>query len=59
MDNSKSETKTDSTLSQGKCFQIHLDKYTAKTLYRDDMYIPTYDLAVALAEEWASQPCKF
>ena len=41
-----------------KFYQVYLDKYTAKTLYRDEMRIPSYDLAVAIAEEWASQPCK-
>lgn len=39
-------------------YQIYLDKFKCKSLYKDDMYIPTYPLAVALAEEWAMQPSK-
>jgi len=41
-----------------KYYQIHLDKFKWKTIYKDDMIIPSYPLAVAIAEEWASQPSK-
>jgi hypothetical protein len=40
-------------------YQIHLDKFLARTLYKDTMLIPSYPLAVALAEEWAMQPGNF
>ena len=40
-------------------YQIYLDKYPSKSIYRDEMLIPTYPLAVALAEEWAMQQSIF
>jgi hypothetical protein len=45
--------------NSSKYFQIYLDKHACKTLYKDEMLIPSYSLAVALAEEWASQPSNF
>lgn len=33
-------------------FGILLDKKLAKTFYKNDMMIPSYDLALAIAEEW-------
>ena len=33
-------------------FGILLDKKLAKTFYMNDMMIPSYELALAIAEEW-------
>ena len=31
---------------------VTLDEKPVKTMYKDDMFLPTKALAVALAEEW-------
>ncbi|CAI2376107.1 unnamed protein product [Moneuplotes crassus] len=39
-------------------YEIYLDRFSGKSLYKDEMLIPSYPLAIALAEEWAYQPAK-
>ena len=39
-------------------YRINLDKYICKSLLQQPLRIPSYPLAVILAEEWASQPEK-
>jgi chaperone required for assembly of F1-ATPase len=34
---------------------VCLDNRTIKTIYKDELYIPSRALAVALSEEWESQ----
>lgn len=54
-----SKTQVNWNISQSdKYYELHLDRFKCKTLYRDPMKIPSYPLAVALAEEWAGQPRK-
>jgi chaperone required for assembly of F1-ATPase len=36
----------------GKFWAVTLDERVIKTLYKDDMVIPTYALALAVADEW-------
>ena len=40
---------------RGTYWCISLDERVIKTMYKDDMFIPSRALAVALAEEWESQ----
>ena len=42
-------------LSYDKYYAVTLDGKVTKTLYKDDLLLPTRALAVALAEEWDSQ----
>lgn len=42
------------SLSQ-KYYAVTLDGKVTKTMYKDDLLIPTRAMAVALAEEWESQ----
>ena len=35
-------------------WSVSLDGKTMKTMYKDNLFIPTKALAVALAEEWDS-----
>ena len=42
-------------LSKEKYYAVTLDGKVTKTLYKDDLCLPTRALAVALAEEWDSQ----
>ena len=41
-------------LSHDKYYAVTLDGKVTKTLYKDDLCLPTRALAVALAEEWDS-----
>jgi chaperone required for assembly of F1-ATPase len=41
-------------LSHDKYYAVTLDGKVTKTLYKDDLYLPSRALAVALAEEWDS-----
>jgi chaperone required for assembly of F1-ATPase len=41
--------------SDGKFWAIALDQRVIKTLYKDDMILPSYGLALALADEWEAQ----
>ena len=43
------------SLSHGKYWAVTLDGKVTKTMYKDNLLIPNYALAVALAEEWESQ----
>lgn len=36
----------------GKFWAVQLDSRVIKTLYKDDMMIPSYALALAIADEW-------
>ena len=38
-----------------KFYGVKLDNRVIKTMYKDDLFIPSRALAVALAEEWESQ----
>lgn len=38
--------------SDGKFYAVALDERVLKTLYKDDMLLPSYGLAVAIADEW-------
>ena len=40
---------------RGTYYSVSLDERTIKTMYKDDLFVPSRALAVALAEEWASQ----
>ena len=39
----------------GKFWAVQLDTRVIKTLYKDDMMIPSYALALAIADEWEAQ----
>jgi chaperone required for assembly of F1-ATPase len=41
--------------SHDKYYAVTLDGKVTKTLYKDDLCLPSRALAVALAEEWDSQ----
>jgi chaperone required for assembly of F1-ATPase len=47
-------------LSKGnkRYYAVTLDGVIAKTLFKDEMLIPTRSLAVAMAEEWEMQTNK-
>ena len=38
-----------------KYYGLMLDKHLAKTFYKNDMLIPSFELALAMAEEWSFQ----
>lgn len=40
--------------SHDKYYAVTLDGKVTKTMYKDNLLIPNYALAVALAEEWES-----
>ena len=40
---------------RGKYWCVCLDSRTIKTIYKDELYIPSKALAIALSEEWESQ----
>ena len=42
------------SLSHDKYYAVTLDGKVIKTLYKDNLFLPTRALAVALAEEWES-----
>jgi chaperone required for assembly of F1-ATPase len=42
------------SLSHDKYYGVTLDGKVTKTLYKDDLLLPTKALAIALAEEWES-----
>ena len=42
-------------IERGKYWCVCLDSRTIKTIYKDELYIPSRALAVALSEEWESQ----
>jgi len=42
------------TESSPSYWGVSLDGRVIKTMYKDDLYVPSRALAIALAEEWAS-----
>jgi chaperone required for assembly of F1-ATPase len=42
-------------LSHDKYYGVTLDGKVTKTMYKDNLFLPTKALAIALAEEWESQ----
>ena len=51
----KGMKNTNNFHSSHKYYAVTLDGKVIKSLYKDDLFIPTKALAVALAEEWEAQ----
>ena len=43
------------SLASDVYYGVKLDNRVIKTIYKDDLFLPTKALAVAIAEEWDSQ----
>ena len=53
--NNLSKVALDDKGEKGTYWCVSLDERVIKTMYKDDLFIPSRALAVALAEEWESQ----
>ena len=52
---SQDQVTFDNLSLSDKYYAVTLDGKAVKTMYKDDLFLPTKALAVALAQEWDSQ----